>query len=144
MQAAQKTTEQEAEAAQKKAGIRAAETKAKKEAKAAKEANDAKLAEISSNAQPIATYPPSTSKPISKEVWSIVSAMKELESTKSTGLPKRYELQSAQFRENFDARGTLKPTSPLYQYKGDTALLSERFWKFILGSTERVKSEGSK
>jgi hypothetical protein len=144
LRAAQKKAEQEAKAAERNAAFRAAQKKAEQATKAAKEANDAKLAEISRTAQPIATYPPSASQPIPKEIWSIVKPMMNLESTKTTGLPKRFELQSAQFRENFDARGILKVSSPLYQYRGDTSLLSERFWKFILGSTERVKSEGSK
>ncbi|KAK3718726.1 hypothetical protein LTR37_004945 [Vermiconidia calcicola] len=57
---------------------------------------------------------------------------------KNPDMPQRKSLKEPPFREHFYASsGALRPTSPLWEYRGDERLFSKEAWEYLLGPEAR-------
>ena len=73
---------------------------------------------------------PTTTQPISGKVWKLVQDIKKLPQNNRTGYPMRNEL--CNIKEHFLSNGTLKGTSELYQYSGNTTMFSQQVWRYLI------------
>lgn len=72
------------------------------------------------------TLPPPTT-----DISELVARINALPKQEKTGNPMRIHLQMPGMREHFKSDGTLKDTSALYRYKGDTNLFSVEKWDYL-------------
>ena len=81
---------------------------------------------------------------IPDEIQTLANQINALEKRGKTGLPMKKWLRAKVWRAHCDAKGVLRRSSPLFEYRGDERLLSKRIWVFLLsGEVERAMREAA-